>query len=371
MYKPKTEIGKKIMSGKLNRRQVMQAMGAAGLVATTQFGASKVLAADNARVLTWSGYDIPDMYPGMDPERLEFTVADDSESMLQKIRAGFQCDTAHPCNADPFRWRRADIIQPIDTSRCVHWDDLFEDSKKMPTTYFEGKHWFAPCEFGDTSIIVNTDTQPWINTDPGKESIMMLFDERLEGKVAMLDSAADSLYLIMIGMGIDVTKMENLTISDVDRLFDGPMEKLRPNIRLLSPDPTTLEESMMSGEVDAAIVWNESSWNTGYPMLSPKEGSLTWMCGFCIPKGANLDVAYDVINAAQSPECSAFMLLEYGYGHVNKVGYEAISEADKIERGLALDPMTHLQNGNFSNEAKPEVTDYIEARWAEWSAGVL
>jgi len=33
--------------------------------------------------------------------------------------------------------------------------------------------------------------------------------------------------------------------------------------------------------------------------------------------------------------------------------------------------MTHLQNGNFSNEAKPEVTDYIEARWAEWSAGVL
>jgi hypothetical protein len=65
------------------------------------------------------------------------------------------------------------------------------------------------------------------------------------------------------------------------------------------------------------------------------------------------------------------MLLEYGYGHVNKVGYEAISEADKIERGLALDPMTHLQNGNFSNEPKPEVVDHIEARWAEWAAGVV
>ena len=45
MYKPKSEIAKKIMSGKLNRRQVMQAMGAAGLVATTQFGASNVFAA--------------------------------------------------------------------------------------------------------------------------------------------------------------------------------------------------------------------------------------------------------------------------------------------------------------------------------------
>ena len=63
----------------------------------------------------------------------------------------------HPCNADPFRWHRADIIQPIDTSRCVHWNNLFEDSKKMPTT-FKDQHWFAPCEFGDTSIIVNRCT---------------------------------------------------------------------------------------------------------------------------------------------------------------------------------------------------------------------
>ena len=370
MSKPKSEIAKQIMGKKLNRRQLMQTMGAAGLVATTQFGASKAFAADNARVLTWSGYDVVEMYPGMDPARLEFTVADDSESMLQKIRAGFKCDTAHPCNADALRWRRADIIEPIDTSRCVHWNDLFPDVLKMPTTYFEGKHWFAPCEFGDTSIIVNTDAAPWVNTAPGAESINMLFDERLKGKVAMLDSAADSLYLIMIGLGIDVTKMENLTIADVDNLFDVHMENLRPNIRVLSPDPTAIEEAIMSGEVNAAVVWNESSWNTGYPMISPKEGSLTWVCGICIPKGANLDVAYEVINAVQSPECSSFMLMDYGYGHVNKVGYEAISEADKIERGLALDPITHLQNGNFSNEPAPEVVDYIEARWAEWSTGV-
>ena len=62
MSKPKSNIAKQIMSRKLNRRQLMKAMGAAGLVATTQFGANSAFAADNARVLTWSGYDIPDMY---------------------------------------------------------------------------------------------------------------------------------------------------------------------------------------------------------------------------------------------------------------------------------------------------------------------
>jgi len=85
MSKPKNEIAKKIMGGKLNRRQLMQTMGAAGLVATTQFMPSNVFGASGqARVLTWSGYDVIEMYPGVDPERLEFTVADDSESMLQK-----------------------------------------------------------------------------------------------------------------------------------------------------------------------------------------------------------------------------------------------------------------------------------------------
>ena len=50
----------------------------------------------------------------------------------------------------------------------------------MPTTYFKGEHYFAPCEFGDTSIIVNTDAQPWIDTAPGATSIMALFDKRVQ-----------------------------------------------------------------------------------------------------------------------------------------------------------------------------------------------
>tara|TARA_B100000941_G_scaffold108899_1_gene76225 strand:- start:6 stop:1109 length:1104 start_codon:yes stop_codon:yes gene_type:complete len=367
MSEPKYDITKKILSGKLNRRQMMQALGAAGLVATTQFG-TKAMAAENARILTWSGYDVPEMYPGMDPERLEFSIGDDAESMLQKIRAGFESDIAHPCTSDPIRWHRAGVIQPLDISRLEHWDNVFDSMKQLPTTYFEGKHWFAPCEFGDTTIIYNQDKLDWVES--GKTSINMLYDDRLEGKVGMLDSAADSLYVLMIGLGIDVTNMESITMQDIDRVY-AALEKLRPNLRVVSADPTTLEQAIMDGEVDAMIAWNESAWNTGMRMLTPKEGTLTWCCGAVIPKSANLDVAYEVINAMQSPECSRFMLEDYGYGHVNKVGYDAISTEAKNERGLALDPVAHLANGNFSDNPTPEITDYIEQRWAEFTAGVI
>lgn len=367
MSKPKYDITKKILSGKLNRRQMIQAMGAAGLIATTQFG-TKVFAEDNARVLTWSGYDVPEMYPGVAPERLEFTIGDDAESMLQKIRAGFECDIAHPCTSDPIRWHRAGQIQPLDLSRLVHWDNIFDSMKKLPTTYFEGKHWFAPCEFGDTTIIYNQDILT--NVESGKTPINMLFDKNLEGKVGMLDSAADSLYVLMIGMGIDVSNMASVTIEDVDKVYDE-LEKLRPNLRVVSADPTTLEQAIMDGEITAMIAWNESSWNTGMRMLTPAEGTLTWCCGAVLPNSANLDVAYEVINAMQSPECSRFMLEDYGYGHVNRIGYEAISTEAKLERGLALDPAAHLANGNFSDNPSAEVTDYIESRWAEFTAGVI
>ena len=126
----------------------------------------------------------------------------------------------------------------------------------------------------------------------------------------------------------------------------------------------------MDEEVWCALGWNESSWNTGYPMMSPKEGTLTWSCGLVIHKDApNLDLAYDLIESAISAETSEYLLNEWGYGHSNKSGYETIDAAGLAERGLAPDPIAHLNNGNFSNNPSDEISDYIEMQWAEYTAG--
>ena len=47
-----------------------------------------------------------------------------------------------------------------------------------------------------------------------------------------------------------------------------------------------------------------------------------------------------------------------------KISAEALAE-----RGLAPDPIAHLEGGNFSNNPTDEITDYIEMQWAEFTAG--
>ena len=86
-------------------------------------------------------------------------------------------------------------------------------------------------------------------------------------------------------------------------------------------------------------------------------------------KGADLDKAYAMINGATSAETSAYLLSEWGYGHSNKRGFSTITADELAERGVASNPEQHLSNGMFSVMPSDEVTDYMEAQWAEMVAG--
>ena len=191
----------------------------------------------------------------------------------------------------------------------------------------------------------------------------------MKGKFAILDSAADSWYCYAIALGYDVKKMENITKADVDAVYSAAAG-WRDNVKLFTTDTASMEQALLDEEVWAALAWNESSWKTGFPMMSPKEGTLTWSCGLVLHKDApNLDLAYDLIDSAISFESSAYMLSEWGYGHSNKRGFETISTEALAERGVAQDPISHLANGNFNNSPSDEVNDYIEMQWANYSMG--
>ena len=368
---PKYDLAKKIANGELSRRQMIKALGAAGVMTTLSPVISKTaFAKDQVGLFTWGGYDDPGLYQeyidkhGGEPA---YTTFGDAEEGLQKLRAGYVTDLIHPCSSDPPRWVRAGVIQPLDLSRCENWGDLFPELTQAGTITFDGSSWMAPVDWGDTSLIYNPDKVTWMS--PGNESLNLLFDDRMEGKLAILDSAADSWYLVAIYHGIDVTRMEHVTKTQVDSVY-AALRQMRKNVKIFTTDTATMEQAMMDEEVWAALCWNESSWNTGYPLMSPKEGTLTWFCGMVLHKDApNLDLAYDCINAATSANASAYMLETWGYGHSNKKGYEAISAEALAERGLSPDPIAHLQKGNFSNSPTDEITDYIEMQWAEFTAG--
>ena len=58
-----------------------------------------------------------------------------------------------------------------------------------------------------------------------------------------------------------------------------------------------------------------------------------------------------------------------GYGHSNRAGFSTLTADELAERGVASNPIEHLNNGMFSVMPSDEVTDYMEAQWAEMVAG--
>ncbi len=53
----------------------------------------------------------------------------------------------------------------------------------------------------------------------------------------------------------------------------------------------------------------------------------------------------------------------------NKAGFSTLTADELAERGVASNPIEHLNNGMFSVMPSDDVTDYMEAEWATMVAG--
>jgi spermidine/putrescine transport system substrate-binding protein len=365
-----TEFKKKLDAGTLTRRELQATLAGAGLAAVMMpLVPGSASAAEEAIYFTWSGYDIPELFPayiekyGQAPETPLFA---DNEETFIKMKSGFQVDVAHPCSFHTGRWRDAGIIQPIDTSRLSNWGDVFPDLKTLQTTQADGEQWFVPFDWGQTSITYRTDI-----VELEEESWSLLWDERYAGRLAMLGAAEDAWWCAAIYAGIDVN---NVTDEDLVKVRDL-LEEQRPLLRFYSNDTTSIEQALATGELVAAMTWNSSPLELtaqGIPVrfLNPKEGALTWVCGLVLATGApHYDKAHELIDAMIGPRPGIFLIEEYGYGHSNMKAFEAVDEEVLVARGLSKDPLSILEAGVFIPSASPEVNTKIERDWSEVTAG--
>lgn len=119
---------KRMHNRDLSRRDFNKALAAVGLTtAIVPMTAKSSRAEGEAIYYTWSGYDIPEVWPsyvekhGNPPDT---PIFGDIEESFMKVRAGFEVDLMHPCSNNIPRWKNAGILQPIDTSRLSNWNDV-------------------------------------------------------------------------------------------------------------------------------------------------------------------------------------------------------------------------------------------------------
>lgn len=364
-------VSERRLSRSVPRRAALRALGASGLGLLTLPLLSRPSHAAQATYFTWSSYDVPEFFGpyrakhGANPETPLFG---DAEEAFQKLRAGFVADVVHPCSTDVPRWRDAGVIQPIDVSKLSNWGGVFDKLKTLKGTQVDGEQWFVPFDWGQTSIAYRTDLY---DLEGREESWAMLWDERYAGRLGMMAAAEDAWWCAAIYAGIDTDNVTEEGIQKVHAL----LQKQRPLLRMYSNDMTTVEQALATGEVVAAMSWNETAVSLkkqGVPVAfaNPKEGALTWVCGLVLHKDApEPALAHDLIDSMIGPEAGKFLIEDFGYGHSNAKSFELVDEKRLAEMGLSKDPLAILNKGVFVGPQPPEITQKINRDWEKIQAG--
>lgn len=349
-----------------SRREFQATLAKLGLGFTAVAGLARPSAAaeNNLTVFEWGGYDVPEVTPqyvekyGEGPQ---FALFGSEEEALQKMLGGFVVDLAHPCSYNIKRWRDAGVAGPIDVSRLSNWNDVWAQFRNIPDQNDGGETFFVPVDCGNSSIVYRTDL-----VDPeDATSWDLLFNEKYAGRLAMYNTDTT---LVEIAARVAGMYDDYLHLSEEQLVVIKDMlAKQRDILRFYWDDSGQVNQAMASGEIVAAYAWNESVKSLseqGIPVayMVPKEGILTWVCGFTMNPAmeGDVDAAYDFLDSWLSPETGEFLITQYGYGHSNSKAFELVPQEVLVSLGMG-DPQALFNEAAIQIDAEePYRSRYIE-----------
>ncbi|MDR6634760.1 putative spermidine/putrescine transport system substrate-binding protein/spermidine/putrescine transport system substrate-binding protein [Phyllobacterium sp. 1468] len=310
------------------------AAGLSAAVATIAIAADKDLI-----VFDWAGYEEPSFHPGYvakNGESPTFAFFGDEDEAFEKVRSGFKSDLGHPCSQSVKKWREAGLLQPLDTTKIAGWNDLAPNIMAMKdlATTADGKAWFMPWDWGNTSLTYNTDKVDAKDV----QSLKAFADPKFKDRVSIGDNVDDAYALASLAIGLkDWTQM-------TDEQFKQASDFLREvhkNVRLYWTDTTEIVQAMGGGEVDLAWAWNDAATQltlAGTPAArkpDTDEGNSTWVCGYVRFKDApgSEAKAYDFLNAVNDPAIATYMVNDWGYGMANAKGMASVDPKLLADKG--------------------------------------
>ncbi len=337
----------------------------------TETAAAPAASSDNEPLLfTWENWADPPFLAeykekyGVEPRT---AIWADEDEAFAKMRTGYKPDVMAPCSYEFGRWQEAGLIQPIDVTKLKYWKDIPDALKKVPGMMkSETEAWFIPQYWANTSITYRTDLAPEY---VGKESWKILFDPKYKGKIAGLDGVDDTVTLIAKTWGVDPYNM-----SDKDwELVQGKLREFVANARFISSDETSLSQGLASGEVVAAITWNQTHAalkREGKPVafMNPPGGMFTYVCGMVVHAEAkNLEKAYAIIDSGISPQAMKYQLDQLNNGPANSTIFADYTDEQLKEINFSRDVEGFLNAGTFQVRLKNK--EEIVKFWTEIRGG--
>ena len=209
------------------------------------------------------------------------------------------------------RWIRMGYVQELDMAAMSNFDNL---RVRFKETGGGGRRAFLPWRSGFTGIAWNKAALP-----DGLTAVSDLWDPSLSGKVGVMSGIRDTLGLIMLDQGVDISGKEW-----GDTEFSAAIEVLRSQVasgQLKSIKGNAYKEDLKSGKTIATIaragdvmqINAEADDQWGFAL--PAKGGVLWSDDVVIPIGAThktnaeefINFYYDPANAVQVAAATNFI----------------------------------------------------------------
>jgi len=298
--------------------------------------------------------------PDLNVQTAVFTSSDEA---VTKLQAGFQADVVNVCVRDTQRLVDLNLIQPIDTSRITDWDNIIPAFKDFAGVKVNDTVYMVPNEGGVAGLIWNPKLVP-----DGLTSWKDIFENpALKGAATIEDSPY---YSIAIGaLALGYTDPYNLTDDDLAKVRDYFIAH-KDQFRTFYEGDSQFLNLYKSGEIAGGMGFNDypvTLAQTGQKadFLPVPNGTLTWTCGWAIPKSAqNLDAAYAMINHYLAPPAQDYYAENYNYWISNQKSIDALP--DKVVKDLSLDHPDVMQTA-IATQIASNYDEWLKT-WAEIKA---
>ena len=292
---------------------------------------------------------------------LKTAIFDSVDEGAAKLNAGFSTDVVEVCLDEAKPLTEDKLLAPIDTSKLSNWESLDPTFREAKGVVVDGEVTMVIASAGPHGMIYSNDAVPG-----GIDSYTALFDPVYRGNVAMDNGWLTGLGVTGLASGVkEPLEMTDEQIGQMKAKIQTAMAD--GQFRTLAEGDSDMSNLFKSGEVivanggrGTAEAINANGGNVTW--VAPKEGTMSWMCGFGISAdAANIDAAYAFIDYYISPEAQG-AVGDLGYVITNPKGLpEVAEEFQKTANPSDLE-------GTIP-QFEPDNADVWRAAWQEIEAG--
>ena len=283
------------------------------------------------KVFEWAGYEWP-TYKPLKPyvtqygkPKTSFLTSDDQA--LAKVRAGFRPDLVHPCIGYTQDWVNLGVVQPWDTSELTNFKSLIPAA--VQGGQVDGKQYFIPADWGFSAPLYRSD-----KVDTNEDTWALFYDEKYKGKISWWDSLEN---LIVAGYVNGVDNPWHMSTSELQDMKKFLISK-KHVVRNFWSSQTDMDNDFQAGNIWIAYAWAGSysaakAKGLKVTYMEPKEGRLSWFCGFVLMKDAEgYHHAHKYVDEWVSKQSSAWIMQNYAYGMANKdVDFQTLIDQGKLD----------------------------------------